>query len=79
MNLAIRQSFLTLKNGDGAYVTSLVFYAISGLSAWPIRRRGTPRGRMNTARWNSLPKTDGGRRRIAAEPADLFLCNGYLR
>ena len=28
VNLAFRQSFLTLKNGDGAYIAFIVFYVI---------------------------------------------------
>ncbi|WP_375425165.1 nitrate/nitrite transporter [uncultured Friedmanniella sp.] len=36
VNLAFRQSFLTLKNGDGAYVAFLVFYAICFAVTWAI-------------------------------------------
>jgi NNP family nitrate/nitrite transporter-like MFS transporter len=28
VNLAFRQSFLTLKNGDGAYLAFIAFYAV---------------------------------------------------
>lgn len=34
VNLAFRQSFLTLKNGDGAYVAFLIFYAICFAVTW---------------------------------------------
>jgi NNP family nitrate/nitrite transporter-like MFS transporter len=36
VNLAFRQSFLTLKNGDGAYVAFLVFYAICFAVTWAV-------------------------------------------
>jgi nitrate/nitrite transporter NarK len=36
VNLAFRQSFLTLKNGDGAYVTFLVFYAVCFVVTWAV-------------------------------------------
>jgi MFS transporter, NNP family, nitrate/nitrite transporter len=39
VNLAFRQSFLTLKNGDGAYVTFLVFYAVCFVVTWAVIRR----------------------------------------
>ncbi len=41
VNLAFRQSFLTLKNGDGAYVAFLAFYAICFVVTWAcfIRKR----------------------------------------
>ena len=41
VNLAFRQSFLTLKNGDGAYVAFIAFYAICFVVTWAvfIRRR----------------------------------------
>jgi NNP family nitrate/nitrite transporter-like MFS transporter len=46
VNLAFRQSFLTLKNGDGAYLTFIVFYAICFVVTWAafIRPRA---GRLN--------------------------------
>lgn len=34
VNLAFRQSFLTLKNGDGAYIAFLIFYAICFAVTW---------------------------------------------
>jgi len=34
VNLAFRQSFLTLKNGDGAYVAFIAFYAICFVVTW---------------------------------------------
>ena len=34
VNLAFRQSFLTLKNGDGAYVAFIAFYAICFAVTW---------------------------------------------
>jgi hypothetical protein len=43
VNLAIRRSFLTLTNGDGALVTFLAFDAISGLSAGPCSSAGEGR------------------------------------
>jgi NNP family nitrate/nitrite transporter-like MFS transporter len=36
VNLAFRQSFLTLKNGDGAYVAFLLFYAICFAVTWAV-------------------------------------------
>ena len=41
VNLAFRQSFLTLKNGDGAYIAFIAFYAICFAVTWAafIRRR----------------------------------------
>jgi NNP family nitrate/nitrite transporter-like MFS transporter len=41
VNLAFRQSFLTLKNGDGAYIAFIAFYAICVAGTWVvfIRRR----------------------------------------
>ena len=46
VNLAFRQSFLTLKNGDGAYVTFIAFYAICFAVTWAVFIR--PReGRLN--------------------------------
>ena len=34
VNLAFRQSFLTLKNGDGAYLAFLAFYAVCFAVTW---------------------------------------------
>jgi NNP family nitrate/nitrite transporter-like MFS transporter len=34
VNLAFRQSFLTLKNGDGAYIAFIVFYVVCCLVTW---------------------------------------------
>jgi NNP family nitrate/nitrite transporter-like MFS transporter len=41
VNLAFRQSFLTLKNGDGAYIAFIAFYAICVAVTWAVfmRRR----------------------------------------
>ena len=41
VNLAFRQSFLVLKNGDGAYIAFLCFYALCFVVTWAvfIRRR----------------------------------------
>ena len=36
VNLAFRQSFLTLKNGDGAYVTFIAFYALCFAVTWAV-------------------------------------------
>jgi NNP family nitrate/nitrite transporter-like MFS transporter len=36
VNLAFRQSFLTLKNGDGAYLAFLAFYAICFAVTWAV-------------------------------------------
>ncbi|GAB2576855.1 nitrate/nitrite transporter [Microlunatus antarcticus] len=45
VNLAFRQSFLTLKNGDGAYVTFIAFYAICVVVTWAVFIRNRP-GRL---------------------------------
>jgi NNP family nitrate/nitrite transporter-like MFS transporter len=45
VNLAFRQSFLTLKNGDGAYITFLAFYAICVVVTWAVFLRPRP-GRL---------------------------------
>ncbi len=42
VNLAFRQSFLTLKNGDGAYVTFIAFYAICVVVTWAVFLRNRP-------------------------------------
>ena len=47
VNLAFRQSFLTLKNGDGAYVAFIAFYAICFVVTWFVflrRREGRLEG-----------------------------------
>jgi NNP family nitrate/nitrite transporter-like MFS transporter len=36
VNLAFRQSFLTLKNGDGAYIAFIAFYAICVAVTWAV-------------------------------------------
>jgi NNP family nitrate/nitrite transporter-like MFS transporter len=36
VNLAFRQSFLTLKNGDGAYIAFIAFYAICFVVTWAV-------------------------------------------
>ena len=45
VNLAFRQSFLTLKNGDGAYVTFIAFYVICVAVTWAVFIRNRP-GRL---------------------------------
>ena len=44
VNLAFRQS-LTLKNGDGAYVTFIAFYVVRCLVTWMVFMRQRP-GRL---------------------------------
>ena len=39
VNLAFRQSFLTLKNGDGAYIAFIAFYAVCVAVTWAVFRR----------------------------------------
>ena len=39
VNLAFRQSFLTLKNGDGAYIAFIAFYAVCCLVTWVVFMR----------------------------------------
>ena len=36
VNLAFRQSFLTLKNGDGAYIAFIAFYALCFAVTWAV-------------------------------------------
>ena len=36
VNLAFRQSFLTLGNGDGAYLTFIAFYALCFAVTWAV-------------------------------------------
>ncbi|WP_433210893.1 nitrate/nitrite transporter [Dactylosporangium sp. CS-047395] len=43
VNLAFRQSFLTYKTGDGAYVAFIAFYALCGVVTWAVYRRRSPR------------------------------------
>jgi NNP family nitrate/nitrite transporter-like MFS transporter len=45
VNLAFRQSFLTLKNGDGAYVTFIAFYVVCVAVTWAVFIRNRP-GRL---------------------------------
>ena len=45
VNLAFRQSFLTLKNGDGAYIAFIAFYAVCCLVTWVVFKRRRP-GRL---------------------------------
>jgi MFS transporter, NNP family, nitrate/nitrite transporter len=45
VNLAFRQSFLTLKNGDGAYIAFIAFYAVCCLATWAIFMHQRP-GRL---------------------------------
>ena len=42
VNLAFRQSFLTLKNGDGAYIGFIAFYAVCVLVTWVVFMRKRP-------------------------------------
>jgi len=42
VNLAFRQSFLTLKNGNGAYVAFIVFYALCFALTWAVYLRRRP-------------------------------------
>jgi NNP family nitrate/nitrite transporter-like MFS transporter len=42
VNLAFRQSFLTLKNGDGAYLAFIAFYVLCGLVTWFVFMRPRP-------------------------------------
>jgi NNP family nitrate/nitrite transporter-like MFS transporter len=39
VNLAFRQSFLTLKNGDGAYLAFIAFYAVCFAVTWAVFMR----------------------------------------
>jgi MFS transporter, NNP family, nitrate/nitrite transporter len=39
VNLAFRQSFLTLNNGDGAYIAFIVFYAVCVAVTWAVFMR----------------------------------------
>jgi MFS transporter, NNP family, nitrate/nitrite transporter len=43
VNLAFRQSFLTLKNGDGAYLAFISFYVLCCLVTWAVFLRQRPR------------------------------------
>jgi NNP family nitrate/nitrite transporter-like MFS transporter len=43
VNLALRQSFLTLKNGDGAYIAFIACYAVCCLATWVVFMRQRPR------------------------------------
>jgi NNP family nitrate/nitrite transporter-like MFS transporter len=45
VNLAFRQSFLTLKNGDGAYIAFIAFYSVCCLVTWAVFMRQRP-GRL---------------------------------
>jgi NNP family nitrate/nitrite transporter-like MFS transporter len=42
VNLAFRQSFLTLKTGDGAYISFILFYAICFAVTWAAFIRRSP-------------------------------------
>ena len=42
VNLAFRQSFLTLKNGDGAYVAFIAFYVLCLVVTWVVFLRPRP-------------------------------------
>ncbi|HEY6684812.1 MAG TPA: hypothetical protein VI094_01250 [Propionibacteriaceae bacterium] len=45
VSLAFRQSFLTLKNGDGAYLAFIAFYVLCCLVTWIVFMRPRP-GRL---------------------------------
>jgi len=45
VNLAFRQSFLTLQNGDGAYIAFISFYVVCCLVTWVVFMRQRP-GRL---------------------------------
>jgi MFS transporter, NNP family, nitrate/nitrite transporter len=45
VNLAFRQSFLTLKNGDGAYIAFIASYVVCCLVTWTVFMRERP-GRL---------------------------------
>ena len=45
VNLAFRQSFLVLKNGNGAYVAFIVFYVVCVVVTWAVFIRNRP-GRL---------------------------------
>lgn len=45
VNLVFRQSFLTLQNGDGAYLAFIAFYALCCLVTWAVFLRQRP-GRL---------------------------------
>ncbi len=46
VNLAFRQSFLTLKTGDGAYIAFIAFYAVCFVVTWAMFIRRSP-GRLD--------------------------------
>lgn len=58
VNLAFRQSFLTLKNGDGAYIAFIAFYVVCCLVTWVVFMR-------QRSCWGSSRPTRGGCRRRA--------------
>jgi len=43
VNVAFRQSFLTYKTGDGAYVAFIAFYAVCVLVTWAVYLRPSSR------------------------------------
>jgi NNP family nitrate/nitrite transporter-like MFS transporter len=43
VNVAFRQSFLTYKTGDGAYIAFIAFYAVCFLVTWAVYLRPSPR------------------------------------
>jgi len=43
VNLAFRQSFLTLQNGDGAYIAFIAFYVLCCAVTWFCFMRSSPR------------------------------------
>jgi NNP family nitrate/nitrite transporter-like MFS transporter len=43
VNIAFRQSFLTYKTGNGAYVAFITFYATCFLLTWVVYLRPSPR------------------------------------
>jgi len=45
VNLAFRQSFLTLQNGDGAYIAFIAYYVVCCMVTWVVFIRQRP-GRL---------------------------------
>ncbi|MCE3274456.1 MAG: nitrate/nitrite transporter [Propionibacteriaceae bacterium] len=58
VNLAFRQSFLTLQHGDGAYIAFTALYVVCCLVTWVVFMRQRPRRLLGASR-----PTRGCRRR----------------
>jgi len=43
VNVAFRQSFLTVHTGDGAYIAFIAWYVLCGLLTWAVYLRQSPR------------------------------------